>query len=88
MNQPPITLDTFEDWLAIGYARGWVGPPVCITHDGLPTTPLEDMWTDDGDDPCIHVLRLYEDEHQRADVESNHSPSQWRASNRGLERPA
>jgi hypothetical protein len=32
----------------------------------------------------VHVIRLYEDLDQKAGVEENHSPSVWRASNRGL----
>jgi hypothetical protein len=70
-----------EEWLAIGYKNGWVGPPVCVTHDGFPTTASED---EDGGDPCMHGLRLYETAEEKTDVENNHAPSQWRASNRGL----
>lgn len=70
----------FEDWLAQGYAAGFVGPPVCSTHDGVPMT--EDEYEDD--EPCVHILRLYEDAGVKAAVEAEHSPSQWRASNRGL----
>lgn len=75
---------TFEDWLAIGYTNGWVGVPVCYTHDGLPTTASEDSEFEDGGDPCIHVIRAYESPSEKTDVELNHSPSVWRASNRGL----
>lgn len=71
---------TFEEWLELGFNNGWVGPEVCITHDGLPTTEEEDE--DDGD-PCIHVIRLYEDADMKHAVEENHSPSLWRAANRG-----
>lgn len=74
----------FEAWLAQGYAAGFVGPPVCATHDGLPSTEAEDNACMDGYDPCLHVLRLYDDPMMRADIEANHPPSVWRASNRGL----
>jgi hypothetical protein len=74
----------FEDWLKKGYEMGWIGPPVCQTHDGIPLTTEEDKEFDDGGDPCVHVLRLYEDESIKDSVEENHSPSIWRASNRGL----
>lgn len=73
-------LNDFEGWLRVGYEEGWIGPPVCITHDGLPTTPTED----DDDEPCIHVVRLYTDPDERTAVEANHPPSRWRATNRGL----
>jgi hypothetical protein len=35
-------------------------------------------------DPCVHVLRLYEDETTKKAVEENHSPSVWRATNSGF----
>lgn len=75
--------DSFEEWLAFGFARGWVGAPICYTHDGLPTTEQEDAEFEEHD-PCIHILRLYEDAEMKRGVEENHSPSQWRASNRGM----
>lgn len=74
----------FETWLKVGYENGWCGAPVCYTHDGLPTSEAEDnVWMED-DDICMHIIRLYEDEAHKRGVEENHSPSQWRASNRGL----
>lgn len=74
----------FNDWLLIGFKNGWCGAPVCYTHDGMPSSEQEDEAWLDGDDACIHIIRLYEDEEQKRGVEANHSPSQWRASNRGL----
>ena len=76
-------IETFDDWVKYGYVKGWVGAPICYTHDGLPTTEQEDEEFGEGD-PCIHILRLYFDENEKRDVEANHSPSTWRASNRGL----
>ena len=75
--------ETFEDWLKYGYVKGWVGAPICYTHDGLPTTEEEDAEFEESD-PCIHILRLYYDKDEKRGVEENHSPSQWRASNRGM----
>ena len=61
----------FEDWLAIGREHGLCSPPVCSTHDGIPMSDRElDMW-DDGEDPCIHILRLYEDPKTMEEVEKN-----------------
>ena len=68
----------FDSWLKMGLENKWVGPPVCSTHDGLPSTEDEDMAWDDGDDPCIHILRLYVDDLEAMLVEQNHSPSVWR----------
>lgn len=77
-----------EEWLEYGWRMGWVGPPVCYGHDGLPLSADEmDEWAD-GDDPCIHILRLYEDHDHRLSIESNDSPTLWRASNRGWTRDA
>jgi hypothetical protein len=74
--------DSFDEWLRYGYNKGWCGPDVCYTHDGLPSTiEEEDDWESE---PCIHIIRLYEDLNIKASVEENHSPSKWRASNQGL----
>lgn len=72
------TLD-FEVWLNYGIVNKWCGPAVCATHDGMPTTDSEDeaMW-EDGDDICIHIIRLYPDSETADAVEVNHHPSQWR----------
>jgi hypothetical protein len=74
----------FEQWLELGIKERWVGPAVCYTHDGLPTTAAEDAEFEEGD-PCIHIMRLYEDVDTKLGVEENHSPSIWRATNRGIE---
>jgi hypothetical protein len=73
---------TFDQWLKLGYDNGWCGPDVCETHDGLPLS--EDEATEfEESDPCIHIIRLYTDAQHKADVEENHSPSVWRATNKG-----
>ena len=75
----------FDAWLAYGYQQGFCGPAVCETHDGLPTSAVEDSDAEEsGEYPCIHILRLYESKDVKAEVEENHSPSVWRASNSGL----
>ena len=73
----------FEEWLRIGMRNAWSGPPVCYTHDGLPLTEAEDEEFSEGD-PCVHIIRLYESGQHKTDVEENHSPSTWRATNRGI----
>lgn len=69
---------TYNQWLAIGIEQGWCGPAVCSTHDGIPMTVPEEEEFERGDDPCIHIVRLYEDNEMRLGVEYNHSPSNWR----------
>jgi len=54
-------MNSFDEWLAFGRDKGWVSDPVCDIHAGLPLTPEEEWAFDQGADPCIHVLRLYED---------------------------
>ena len=68
----------FDEWIAAGIDGGWCGPPVCSTHDGIPSSAGEDELFDDGDDICIHIIRLYENDHVRDSVQQNHSPSIWR----------
>lgn len=75
----------FDTWLAVGMEQGWVGPPVCETHDGLPMSDEEWAIADiDGEPPCIHILRLYPDDETKEAVEKAHSPSVWRRKNMGL----
>lgn len=74
---------TFDEWLAIGVGNGWVGVPVCYTHDGLPTTAREDEQFET-DDPCVSIMRCYETTDVKTDVESNHAPSVWRQKEFGL----
>ncbi len=71
---------TFQEWMTYGIKKGWCGPPVCYTHDGLPMSEQEYAEFDEGQDPCTHVVRLYEDIDMKKDIEDNHSPSQWRNS--------
>ena len=74
----------FDDWLQQGLSSGFCGPAICYPHDGLPLTELEDEQFAEGGDPCIHILRLYEDLEIKSAVEENHSPSVWRATNSGF----
>lgn len=69
---------SFDEWARIGLLRGWAGPPVCSTHDGIPSSAEEEEQFEEGYDPCVHVMRLYEEPEVRVAVESNHAPSQWR----------
>lgn len=60
----------FEMWLSIGREHGYCSMPVCNTHDGVPQTAGElELW-DNGDDPCVHVIRLYESPEQMAEAET------------------
>jgi hypothetical protein len=72
--------DDMEQWMMHGYQQGWCGPPVCAIHDGVPMSQEEE---ESLDEPCVHIIRLYEDQENRNAVEGDHSPSSWRATNRG-----
>lgn len=69
---------TIEEWLQIGMEKGWCGPVICHTHDGLPTSEEEEKMFEENDDVCIHILRMYVGVMHRHAVEEFHSPSQWR----------
>lgn len=69
---------TFDDWIRIGYESGWCSPVVCYSHDGLPMTEAEDQEWVEGHDPCIHIVRMYEDDITRKAVERNSSYFEYR----------
>lgn len=69
---------TFDEWITFGIKQGWCGAPVCYTHDGLPMSNSEDEMFAEGTDPCLHIVRMYEDAQHKTEVEEAHSPSQWR----------
>ena len=69
---------TFAEWLSIGTKRGWCGPVVCATHDGVPSSESEEARQIEGEDPCQHIIRVYEDEEMRDAVESYFFPYNWR----------
>jgi hypothetical protein len=41
----------------------------------------DDEWMEEevsGEPPCMHIVRLYEDDEHRQEIEEAHSPSVWR----------
>ena len=73
---------TFSEWIAFGISKRWCGPPVCATHDGVPSSLWEDEeMFENGTDLCQHIIRMYESPEEAAAVEEAHSPSQWRLGN-------
>jgi hypothetical protein len=74
---------TFDEWIKFGYDMGYCSPPVCSTHDGVPSTALEDEIWEQGDDACLHVVRLYNGIEEKKSVEANFSPTVWRAEELG-----
>ncbi len=71
----------FDSWMRIGISMDFCGPPVCSTHDGIPTSEEEDLeweYQDVDGEPCHHVIRPYRDTAHKLAIEANHSPSTWR----------
>ena len=55
-------LKNVEAWLQFGIDRGWISAPYCDGHDGVVATVEE--WNEleeNGELPCIHVVRLIPD---------------------------
>jgi len=53
--------DEFVIWLNNGIDRGWITPPFCLNHDGLPLTVMEDARADaneDINDDCVSTVRI------------------------------
>lgn len=70
---------TFDEWLKIGYDHAFCGPPVCYLHNGIGMTASEEEDDMENLEPCVFVVRLYDDLATKKAVEANHSPSVWRA---------
>lgn len=68
----------FDDWIGQGIEKGFCGPPVCGTHDGIPMTDEEEARCEEGEDPCVFIIRPYHDADEKKAVEDNHAPSKWR----------
>ena len=67
-----------HEWIKYGIENGWCSPPVCYMHDGVPVTEAEDMDMCEGFDPCVHIIRMYEDLETQMAVERHSSPAVWR----------
>ena len=66
------------EWINLGVEMGWCGPPVCVTHDGMPMTGEEEDEFVEGNDICVHMIRPYHDSEEKALIEEAHAPSVWR----------
>ena len=49
-----------SEWYAIGVDRGWCSHVYCVTHEGLPFSKEEEGEFEEGNDLCIHGVRIYE----------------------------
>jgi hypothetical protein len=62
---------TREEWLAYGIEQGFCSMPICVYHDGIPTTHSEDLDIDKHGEICLHLIRPYKNGRQRKAVEDN-----------------
>jgi hypothetical protein len=53
-------MDIFE-WVAYGVERGYCTEAVCQTHDGATLSEGEQDGFEEGDDPCVPIVRLWPD---------------------------
>lgn len=84
-NDVTFALD-YEEWIHYGWQMGYCGPPLCYIHDGFPLSSDEEEEWGDGGDPCLYMVRIYQDHEHRLAVEMADSPTNWRASNLGWTR--
>lgn len=49
-----------REWVDYGIAQGWISEPTCYNHDILPMNDSEAEMMDDGDDPCLQIIRLWD----------------------------
>jgi hypothetical protein len=56
-----LAASLFWPWLEYGKRQGWISEPQCATHDGIPMTEAEELQWNDGEDPCQHIVRLWDD---------------------------
>lgn len=50
----------FDNWIKLGYDKGWISDVFCNTHDGPPMNDEEMQEWDDGGDPCSFHVRVLE----------------------------
>jgi hypothetical protein len=73
-----IDAEDYLGWLRHGLAMGWVSPPSCFNHDGVGLTELEELDYEAGNDPCVWLMRVYDDDAMREELEERFAPYSWR----------
>jgi hypothetical protein len=53
-------MDFFE-WRDLGIFNKWISEPFCDTHDSGYMTDEEEVAWENGEDPCMSVFRIWED---------------------------
>lgn len=60
MPNDDLTYERFIEVLEQATNKGWASKIVCATHDGLPRTEEEDADWEQGLDPCVPAVRLWD----------------------------
>ena len=55
-----VEIDDFVAWFQRGKEQGWVSDIYCGTHEGPPLTEEEEQDWEDGGDPCVFEMRIWE----------------------------
>jgi hypothetical protein len=69
---------TFDEWVEEGISQGWVSPFVCEIHDGVPMSYEEEFAMQNGEEPCIWVMRRYASKEEKLAVEDFSPHALWR----------
>jgi hypothetical protein len=75
-----MTAPTFEEWLDQGIKLGHCSPVICNTHDGNGLTEEQEAEFDDGGDPCVFVIQVFETDEDRVFLFENFPPFKYRLS--------
>jgi hypothetical protein len=51
----------YFDWRDLGIVNGWISEPFCDTHDSGYMTEEEQQEWESGNDPCMMVFRIWEE---------------------------
>ena len=58
----PATPMTFEEWLRYGINNEYCTPPRCGAHDGTPFDEIEWERFENGEDPCVTIIRILDND--------------------------
>lgn len=60
MSNPDLDALDFHDWVEYGISNGWIAKPSCYHHDAIPCTYEEELEMEEGGDPCLSVIRVWD----------------------------
>ena len=52
----------FWEWVDFGVKAGWCSEIVCDTHEGVPMTVEETEEWQQGNDNCLFIIRLWDNQ--------------------------